>query len=296
MELSTFIIFAPVPELSCFRNQFLKIYTMKKHLVLFSMIALTFTACKNESTETAAVQEKPAPLLDMKTFFKNGEKSSFRISPDGNYFSYRADFKGKMNIYVQKAGESNAVRVTNDTLRSIGMYFWKGNRIVYIQDIGGDENFQLFSVAPDGSSLKALTPFKGVRTGIIDPLRETPGRETEMIVQINKRTPEYFDPYLLNIETGKLTLLFDNKVNYDGWVTDNTGTIRLASKTDGVNVTWKYRNTEKDTFSTIISTNFKEQFYPASFDKDNKLIYALTNVGRDKVTLVEYDPLAKKEV
>ncbi len=269
---------------------------MKNHLVLFSVIFFAFTACKNENRETAATKENPAPLLDMKTFFKNGEKSSFRISPDGNYFSYRADYKGKMNIYVQKAGESTPVRVTSDTARSIGTYFWKGNRIVYMQDIGGDENFQIFSVLPDGSSLKALTPFKGVRSGIIDPLRETPGRENEMIVQINKRTPEYFDPYLLNLETGKLTLLFDNKINYDGWVTDNTGAIRMASKTDGVNVTWKYRNSEKDTFSTLITTNFREQFYPASFDKDNKMMYVLTNVGRDKVTLVEYDPLAKKEV
>ena len=271
-------------------NQFIR-----KTLAL-AIVSSLAVACNTKEPETAETKEAPAPVLDMKTFFKNGEKSTFRISPDGNYFSYRADFKGKMNMFVQKASDSVAVRVTNDTLRSIGSYFWKGDRIVYMQDLAGDENFQVFSVKPDGSGLVAHTPFKGVRTGIIDPLLETPGREKELIVGINKRNLEYFDPYLLNLETGSLKLLFDNKNNYDGWITDNTGTIRLASKTDGVNVTWKYRETEKDSFSVMVTTNFKEQFYPSSFDKDNKNMYVMSNIGRDKIALVEYDPVAKKEV
>ncbi|MCD8540156.1 MAG: hypothetical protein LRY55_10585 [Leadbetterella sp.] len=253
--------------------------------VLVALAALS-NACKQ--------QKKPAPLLEMETFFKNGEKSSFRISPDGNYFSYRADYKGKTNIFVQKVTDSTAVRVTTDTLRSIYSYFWKGDRIVYAQDTGGDENFQLFSVKADGSDLKALTPFPGVRSDIIDALLETTGKEKELIVQINKRVPEYFDPYLLNIETGALTLLYDNKENFDGWMTDNNGTICLASKTDGVNITWNYRHSDQQPFTPLLTTSFKDIFTPSSFDKDNKHIYALSNIGRDKVALVEYDPAAKK--
>jgi dipeptidyl aminopeptidase/acylaminoacyl peptidase len=267
---------------------------MKKTGLFLSFAAatvLSIAGCKSKEEK-----EVPAPLLEMTSFFKNGEKSSFRISPDGNYFSYRADYKGKMNIFVQKANDSTAVRVTSDTSRSIGGYFWKGDRIVYIQDVGGDENFQLFSVKADGTNLKALTPFPGVRTDIIDGLTDIPGKEKELIVGINKRVKEYFDPYTVNIETGELTLLYDNKENYDGWITDNTGTVRLASKTDGVNVTWNYRSGHKGGFTPLITTPFRESFSPASFDKDNKNIYVLSNIGRDKTILVEYDPIAKKEV
>jgi dipeptidyl aminopeptidase/acylaminoacyl peptidase len=267
---------------------------MKKTGLIISFIAAILyllPGCKSHEEK-----ETPAPLLDLSTFFKNGEKSTFRISPDGNYFSYRADYKGKMNIFVQKANDTTAIRVTSDTLRSIGGYFWKGDRIVYAQDIGGDENFQLFSVKADGTALKALTPFSGIRTDIIDALTEIPGREKELIVGINKRMKEYFDPYVINIETGALTLLFDNKENYDSWVTDNAGIIRLASKTDGVNITWNYRNSDKDNFTPLLTTSFRESFSPSSFDKDNKNIYVLSNIGRDKTSLVEYDPAAKKEV
>ncbi|HYK75937.1 MAG TPA: S9 family peptidase [Daejeonella sp.] len=265
---------------------------MIRSSILSVLVALTalLSSCNQETKET------PAPLIDLKTFFKNGEKSTFRISPDGNYFSYRADYKGKSNIFIQKVTDSMAVRVTNDTLRSIPGYFWKGDRIVYAQDLGGDENFQLFSVKADGTDLKALTPFPGVRSDIIDDLLDISGKEKELIVQINKRVKEYFDPYLLNIETGALTLLYNNKENYDSWVTDNNGVIRLASKTDGVNITWNYRNSDKDTFTPLLTTSFKDSFTPASFDKDNKNIYALSNIGRDKVVLVEYDPSTKKDV
>ena len=266
---------------------------MIRNSILTVLVVLTtiLNSCKQEEKET------PAPLIDVKTFFKNGEKTRLRISPDGNYFSYCADYKGKTNIYVQKVSDTTAYLVTHDTVRSIySYYFWKGNRIVYSQDIGGDENFQLFSVKADGTDLKALTPFAGVRTDVVDDLLDINGKEKELIVQINKRVREYFDPYLLNIETGTLTLLYDNKENYGGWVTDNNGIIRLALKNDGVNRIWSYRNSEKDTFSLLLSTSFKDNFYPASFNKVNKTIYAITNIGRDKSVLVEYDPINKKEI
>ncbi|HRY33838.1 MAG TPA: S9 family peptidase [Bacteroidales bacterium] len=265
---------------------------MKKQAFMMMAIALIVlaSACKTEKKEAAA------PFIEMEKFFKNGEKSSFRISPDGKYYSYRSDFKGKMNIFVQKVGDTAAVRVTSDTMRSIGMYFWKTDRIVYLQDVGGDENYQIFSVNTEGTDLKALTPFPGVRSGILDAMRFVPGREKEMLVTINKRDPQYFDPYLLNIETGELNLVYENKENFDGWYTDNNGIIRMASKTDGVNVTYLYRNNEQEAFAELLTTSFKESFSPQNFDADNKNLYVLSNIGRDKVALVEYDPINKKEV
>lgn len=271
-----------------------KLHDMRKnYLLMFSFTALTFIAgCTSSSND----KETIAPLLDMKLFFKNGDKTGFQISPDGNYYSYLANYKDMLNVYVQKVGDKNAVRVTNDTLRSISNYLWKGNRIIYLQDIGGDENFQLFSVTATGDDQRSLTPFPGYRTDVLDNLRFIPGKEKELLVVINKRNKQYFDPYLINVETGELTLLYDNKDNYDSWYTDNNGVIRMASKTDGVNVSYLYRDTDKDPFSELLTTSFKEQFFPQSFDANNKIVYVLSDIGRDKSALVEYDPVAKKEI
>ncbi len=275
-----------------------KIMISSRNLILSATTSLLFvlTSCQSNVNEDNKEKEMPAPLVDVKTFFRNPSKSMLRISPDGIYLSYKTDYKGRMNIFVQKTTDTSGVRVTNDTLRSIGSYFWKGDRIVYAQDVGGDENFQLFSVKADGSDFKSLTPLAGIHTSVIDALTEIPGKEKELLVGINKRIRSCIDPYLLNIETGELKLLYKNKENYDTWVTDNTGTIRLASKPDGLKTVWSYRNTEKDAFTPLAALSFEDQFTVGSFDKNNKNMYVLTNVGRDKVTLVEYDPLEKKEV
>lgn len=255
--------------------------------------ALFIAGCKSASEKK---EEKTFSQIEMKAFFKNGDKTSFQISPDGNYYSYRADYKGKMNVFVRKVNDSTAVRVTNDTLRSINQYFWKGNKLVYLQDVGGDENFQVFSVMPDGSNLKALTPFPGYRSDLLDNLNFINGKENQLLVLINKRDKSYLDPYLLNIETGELSLLYDNKENFDSWFIDNDGVIRIASKTDGVNISSFYRASEKDKFKELVTTSYKEQFTPQSFDATNQKMYVLSNIGRDKVALVEYDPIAKKEL
>jgi len=269
-----------------------------RNSLLAITLVLLLVACGSNTTEEKkeVKKELPAPLLDMKSFFKNGNKTSVLISPDGNYFSYRADYKGMMNIFVQKINDTISQRVSNDTLRSIGRYFWKGDRLIFSQDIGGDENFQLFSVKADGTELKALTPFPGIHSDVIDALKEIPGKEKELLVGINKRVIDCIDPYLLNIETGKLTLLYNNKENYDTWVTDNTGCIRMASKPDGLNIAWSYRNNEKEAFMPLMKVSFYDQFTVGSFDKDNKNIYALSNIGRDKIVLAEYDISTKKEI
>jgi dipeptidyl aminopeptidase/acylaminoacyl peptidase len=265
---------------------------MKKiKLLLTLVIALVIIAgC------TTREKEGKAPLIDMKLFFKNGEQSNFQISPDGNYYSYLANYKNMMNVFVKKIGDENSVRVTNDTLRSIWSYFWKGDRILYLQDTGGDENYQLFSVTATGADLKALTPFPGYRTFIQDALRYIPGKEKDLLITINKRDKQYFDPYLVNIESGLLTLLYENKENYDTWYTDNKGTLRMATRTDGVNVSYLYRNTEKEPFKVLQTTSFREQFSPQSFDANDKNVFVLSNIGRDKVALVEFDPVGNKEI
>jgi dipeptidyl aminopeptidase/acylaminoacyl peptidase len=264
----------------------------KNHLFLILLTAMIIIVGCTSGKE----KETTAPLIDMKLFFKNGDKDNLQISPDGIYYSYVANYKDISNIFVQKMGDENVTRVTNDTLRSIWNYFWKGDRIVYLQDIGGDENYQLFSVTTNGKDIKTLTPFPGYRTNVLDVLRFIPGKEKEMLISINKRDKQYFDPYLINIETGELTLMYENKQNFDSWYTDNNGMIRMATRTDGVNISYLYRDTENDAFKELLTTSFKETFYPQSFDALNKNIYVLSNIGRDKVVLVEYDPVGRKEV
>lgn len=238
-----------------------------------------------------------AKLIPMKDFFRNSEKRSYQLSPDGNYIAFMAPYKNRMNIFIQKmgAGKQEPKRLTSLEDRDIAGYFWaNNNRIAYLKDNGGDENFHLFAVNIDGSNDKELTPFDKVRVDIIDDL---PEQDEYMIVGLNKRNPQVSDPYSLNVNTGQLDLLYENPGNITSWQTDHEGNLLLASTSDGVNTTLLFRPTEKDPFKEVITTSFKEGLSAQFFDpNDHNVIYATSNIGRDKAAAVRYDLVQKKEL
>jgi len=255
-------------------------------------------SCGSAEHKEQAAAVAPPPVVDMKDFFKNPEKSSFRISPDGQYISYLAPWKGRMNIMVQKVGSTEPVQVTKDTIRDIGGYFWKGDRILYSRDINGDENYIVFSASIDGTDVKALTPEKGVVAGILDDLDNVAGMEQSVMVQMNDRDARVFDPYVINVVTGERKAMYDNsKDNYESWVTDHNGVIRMATKTDGVNTTIFYRANVKEAFAPYMTTGFKDSWAPQMFTFDNVNLIVNHNLnGRDKSAIVEWDLAGKKEI
>ena len=232
------------------------------------------------------------PLED---FFRNSERSSYQISPDGLHLSFMAPYAERMNIFVQRIGSDEVVRITSETQRSIAGYMWASNsRLLFMKDNAGDENFQLCGVNLDGKDFIAYTDFPGVRTTIIDDLEEV---EDEIIIGINKRSAEVFDPYRLNLKTGELTLLAENPGNWQGYITDHAGQLRATTAIiDGVNTQILYRDNDKEDFRPVLTTNFKESVDFMEFTPDNRHVYAATNLGRDKAVLVRMDPATCEEL
>ena len=102
----------------------------------------------------------PPPLKD---FFRNPEKTGFALSPDGKYLSWVAPYENRLNVFVRPLAGGAETRVTSETARDISGYFWKGDRILYVKDFGGDENFHVVSVDLAGKDLKDLTPGEKLR-------------------------------------------------------------------------------------------------------------------------------------
>lgn len=256
------------------------------------LIAITILFTLQVAAQKVSIEE--VPLIPMEDFFRNPEKRSFQISPDGEYLAWLQPWKSRMNVHIQKVGEEEVVRVTNATERDLAGYFWKGdNRIVYFQDTKGDENYRLFAVDRNGENQKDLTPFEKVRAGIVDDLKKIPD---EMIIQLNKRDARIFDVYRINVNTGEMEVIAENPGNITGWMTDHNGKLRIALTTDGVNTGVLYRDTEEEEFKELISTNFKETIAPLFFTYDNKNLYMASNLGRDKAAIVEYDIKENKEI
>ncbi len=260
---------------------------MKTRILTKVLIITMLTACTQRFERV--------PLIPIEDFFKNPEKTYYKISPDGEYFSFTAPYENRMNIFIQEISGDSAIRLTGETDRDIAGYLWaNNNRILYLKDDGGNENFKLYGVNIDGTNLVCLTDYKGVRTTIIDDLEDIPDY---IIIGLNKRDLTVFDPYRININTGELELLAENPGNIIGWITDHDGRLRLAlAITGGINNTVLYRETEKDEFKEILTTTYKDSFEPQFFTFDNRNIYASSDIGRDKMVIVEFDPRTCKEV
>ena len=262
-----------------------------------SLIILTFSlfSCTNETAKQKLNEIVMAKQIPLEDFFKNPEKSSYQISPNGSFYSFMAPYKNRMNIFIQKIGDSSATQLTFEEARDIAGYFWPNNeQIVFLKDEGGDENFHLFGVNIDGSNPISFTDFDGVRAQIIDDL---PDQKDFVVIGLNKRNKQVFDPYRLNLKSGEISMLAENPGNIQGWMFDHDGKLRIATAiVDGVNQSILYRETEEEEFKTIITTNFKEGFSPQFFTFDNKNIIGSSNLGRDKSAIVEFDPITAKEV
>ena len=138
----------------------------------FAILALAWTFM----SLTAGAQQPP--IIDRALFFGEIQIAGAQISPDGQYLSFLKPYKGTRNIWVKKAGEpfSAARPMSKETTRPVRQYFWSRDSkfILYAQDAGGDENFNVYAIDPSQPAdsttgtppTRALTNYKGVRTMI----------------------------------------------------------------------------------------------------------------------------------
>ena len=269
---------------------------MKRKLILsLGVTTALLAACSSDKTaDSEEMKRETAPKIALEDFFKNPEKTSYQISPDGSYYSYLAPYESRKNIYVENIESGETKRVTSQTDRDIAGYFWANNeQLVFMRDDGGNENWYLVATDVNTGEEKPLTKMEGVRSQIIDDLEDIP---EEMIIGLNQRNPQVFDPYRLNLTTGEMTMIAENPGNITGWMTDHNGQLRVANATDGVSTSLLYRDSEDDDFRVVLTTNFKESVSPRFFTFDNKNVYANSNIGRDKEAAIIFDIANGKEL
>ena len=267
-------------------------------LVLIATACATWTAAQAQTTTAPAVK-----VYDVRDFFRNPERSTFRLAPDGRHLSFKARDSGRMNVFVQTldatgAPTGAAVALTHESERDVDSYFWKGNgHIVYAKDFGGDENFHVLSVpiATEPSkqgAVRDLTPFAGVRAEIVDDLKDD---DRHLLISHNRRNRQIFDVFRVDISTGEAILVAENPGNIAGWLTDHAGKLRAAVTSDGVNNSLLYRDRESAPFRTLLTTDFKDSVDPLLFTFDDKRLYVNSNRGRDRKAIFELDPKTAKE-
>ena len=269
-----------------------------------AILSIAFLA---SAVTTQAQTSSLPPLIDRELFFGPPVIAGGQLSPDGKYMSFLKTYKGTMNVWVKDASApfESAHALTADTLRPVRNYFWSrdGKYILYVQDKGGDENFNVYAVSPsdkpaagqDIPTNRALTDYKGVRTFIYSVPKSDPDA---LYIGLNDRDKAWHDLYKLKISTGEKTLLRENsaKDRITGWIFDWSDKLRLATRSNEDGSNDLLRVDEKE-LVPVYHTGPFEEFEPLAFDPENKQFYIATNKGddRDLKQLVLLDLVSMKE-
>jgi dipeptidyl aminopeptidase/acylaminoacyl peptidase len=237
--------------------------------------------------------EVPA-LVDLRAFFRNPAYSDYKLSPNGEYVAYLGPWHDRANVWVRKVSGDAPVVVTHARDRDIMTFVWTTDeRIVYVHDVAGDENYRLTSVKRNGTGAIELTPWPKVRADVVSVPRAD---RRHILIRHNRRDAKVFDVYRVDVETGQSSLLIRNPGDVTGYLTDHQGIIRIETVTDGVDSKILYRANSVTEFREVIKTNFRENFEPQLFSFDDQRLIALSNIGRDKNALVEVDPNTGREL
>lgn len=229
------------------------------------------------------------PLIDRELFFGDPEISGAQLSPDGRFMAFIKPYKGTRNVWVKKTDEpfEAAKPVTDDQKRPVTAYFWSrdGKFILFAQDKGGDENFNVYAVNPasppaagrEVPAARNLTDLQGVRAFIYSVPKSDPNA---IFVGLNDRDNSWHDLYKIKISTGQRTLIRRNDERISGWVFDQTDQLRLATRTAD-NGDTEILSVNKNDLKKIYSCSVFESCAPVRFHKDNRRFYLITNRGTD---------------
>ncbi len=234
---------------------------------------------------------KQIPIVD---FFKTPEKSFFRISPDGKFVSYLKPYKDKQNLFIQSLTDGTEHMETSfEDYPVRGDYFWTyNNQLIFYQDIVANDGLKMYALDLSNHKIRTIFSLEKVRVNLLNRNKMQPDIIT---IRMNKRDPANFDVYRLNLKTGELTPYLVNPGNITEWFPDADGRIRLVKSSDGVDETILYRPDDASPFKPIIQNNFKNSVRPIAFTGFKNNFYALSNVNRDKMALVDINAEDGKE-
>jgi hypothetical protein len=239
-------------------------------------------------------------------------QAALRISPDHQMVSFLAPVNGVLNVWAAPANDiASAAAVTNDTLRGIRIYFWAYNndQILYLQDLGGDENWQVHAVNIKTKEDRNLTPFEEIPGPDGQPvtlpngqkLRPEPRSSCEP--QISRRNsdrpeqPQSAIPRSLSPEHPDARWNGATERPLCGFQTDDDYAVRYALQMtpDGGNEIFvkdqrgNWKSFDKIPMQDALSTS------PITFDKTGELHYMIDSRGRNTAVLTSLNLKTKEK-
>ena len=199
-------------------------------------------------------------------------------------------------MWIRTVGKNDDRAITEDKYRGIRNFLWQydNKHILYTQDIGGDENWRLYQTAIATKQTKDLTPYEKVRVDIVAYSWKTPDT---ILVQMNKRNPQVFDVYRVDLKSANMDVDTENPGDVAGWQADNALQVRAAQiqTPDGGTIV-RVRDDLKSLWRELIRWGPDETFgNVVGFTPDDKRLWVTTSLDYNAARLLEIDVASGKQ-
>jgi len=219
------------------------------------------------------------------------------FSADEKRILFSSNASGIFNAYTLSVaegaeGESGGApepltRSTTDSTFAVS-FFPRDDRVLFTRDRGGDENFHLFMLDPDGNEVD-LTPGEKLKAQFIG---WSPDGHA-FFVSSNERDPRFFDLYRYDAQTYARTLLYKNEQGFDlGPVSRNERWIALNRSNTTSDGDIYLFDVETHQIRHLTPHQGSISFHAETFDPASSKLFFLTNEGSEFKRLCSYDLIA----
>jgi dipeptidyl aminopeptidase/acylaminoacyl peptidase len=263
-----------------------------------TLFVLGVSSCTTAPKHPALKSAQLPDLIPLRHLVVNKEtKFSYRISPDGRKLGWIAVKSGRLTIHLKQVDEDKVSTLTPAAPGHIFGFIWTpdSRRILYRQDQGGNENYHIYLAESDHPDQPAidLTPFEKTRAGIHRIVRTNP---ENILITHNHRDKTVYDLYRINLKTHKQTMLAQNPGDVLSWLTDDDGNLwaRIRKKTDNTRI-FEILERSGNIWKVLMTLGLEDALWILSFTADGDAVWALSNRGRDRISLVRMDIATAEE-
>ena len=257
-----------------------------------TLLVLVFSSCTTAPKHPALESAQLPDLIPLRHLVVNKEtKFNYRISPDGRKLGWIAVKSGRLTIHLKQIDEDKVSALTPAAPGNIFGFIWTpdSRRILYWQDQSGNENYHIYLADSDHPDQPAvdLTPFEKTRAGIHQIIRTDPDN---VLITHNNRYSTAYDLYRVNLKTREQTMLAQNPGDVLIWLTDDEGNLRARVRKNNEELRiFETFNAPKNTWKALMSLDLEDSLWILRFTAEGDTVWALSNRGRDRISLVRMD-------
>ena len=255
---------------------------MKKTIIPFLAFVCLGAGCNNEPAA-----RKDVKLYSAEQLYNNKSINGVSFNSGETAILVHANTTGIFNLYELSMADTIMKPLTQSVKESFFAidYLPGTKKFLYSADQGGNENAHIYLQTPGDTTAKDLTPW----IGSTNSMGGWSTDKRSMFVVSNRRNPKYFDIWKADTATWNFTLYFQNDSGYNVNDISKSERYLTLSKTITTDKNELYLYDRSNKTMKKLSNDNEATWSSSGFEKNDSILYYITNDGNEFSYLVKYN-------